>query len=106
MHVCADLTPDWLHLQVYPEWTNPLNNLRNAVEKLRDKEQRADLKAMANMYGLALEAQRRIPGRCSLNTPHGQSVCTSTLLDFCHGRDGRPIAEWRRSALDRWAWHW
>ena len=52
------------------------------MEKLREKEQRADLKAMANMYGLALEAQRRIPGRyasicgaCVCGLPHDHTLC-------------------------------
>ena len=64
---------------MYPEWTNPLNNLRVAVEQLRDKEQRADLKAMANMYGLALEAQRRFPGRYILHRPSLALALTLTL---------------------------
>jgi hypothetical protein len=52
--------------QVYPEWQMPFGNLKNAVMDLKEREQKADIKAMANMYSLALAAQLRIPGRCFL----------------------------------------
>ena len=63
------------HPQVYPEWQRPLLNLQAAVNKLKEREQRADLKAMANMYGLALDAQMRVPGRHDL-CAYTQTVCT------------------------------
>ena len=46
---------------------------------LKDREQKADVKAMANMYCLALDAQKRIPGRCCPETRKATCHVTPTI---------------------------